>query len=235
MLIFLFILRIKYFIISLDNILIIEVIFLKKLLLFVTVLVMFYIPNVSAMEISVKTLDGSNLKLEVESSDVIEAVKMKIYNADNKFLPENQRLLFKGQEMEDGRTLADYSVEQDSTIHLLLKLNKKYEVVFDANGGKFNGGDSYSITWDDDSYDNLVEPSRGGYYFSGYYTEKEGGTKLELILAESGIDQDMTFYAHWEKAIDNPKTSSNSGIITLMVILLIEGAFIVSTLFSKKM
>lgn len=51
------------------------------------------------------------MNVEVESSDTIEALKEKIYQLDNIFLPETQKLIFNGTILEDGRTLADYNME----------------------------------------------------------------------------------------------------------------------------
>ena len=74
------------------------------------------------------------------------------------------------------------------------------KVTFDANGGLFKDKDKYTIeNWTYEDYNNLINPTRDGYTFKGYYTEKTGGTKLEMILNESGIDRDMTFYARWEE------------------------------------
>ena len=192
----------------------------KYIFLFVIVFVAFIILplEVNAMQIFVKTLTGNNITLEVESSDTIEAVKGKIYSVDNTYLPEKQKLIFRGKEMENGRTLADYDVQKDGTIHLQLVINKeKYKVIFDSNGGKFDESEQYVIEeWNNDYYDNLVKPTREGYTFKGYYTEKIGGTKFELILAESGIDSDMTFYAQWEEnsvVIPSIPKEENSNVI----------------------
>ena len=174
--------------------------------------------EVSAIQIFVKKIDSENIILEVESSDTIEMVKEKIYQVDNAYLPEKQKLIFRGKEMENGRTLADYDVQKDGTIHLQLVINKeKYKVIFDSNGGKFDESEQYVIEeWNNDYYDNLVKPTREGYTFKGYYTEKIGGTKFELILAESGIDSDMIFYAQWEEnsvVIPSIPEEENSAVI----------------------
>lgn len=76
----------------------------------------------------------------------------------------------------------------------------KVKVTFDANGGKFETENTYTINdWTADMYDSLTKPTRDGYTFKGYFTEKTGGTKIEMILNESGIENNTTFYAQWEK------------------------------------
>lgn len=105
-------------------------------------------------------------------------------------------------------------IRKDENYYNLYLINTSDEVTitFDPNGGTLNAGDETKAVQHNGTYGEMPTPIRSGYHFDGWYTEKDGGTKVDANTSVA-TKEAHTLYARWSEAKFNITLDPNGGTL----------------------
>lgn len=129
-------------------------------------------------------------------------------NSESRAKPYHERIFC------DNPDYGRLEIQQDGEYYNLYLINTGDEVTitFDPNGGTLNAGDETKAVQHNGTYGEMPTPIRSGYHFDGWYTEKNGGSKVDANTSVTTKEAHM-LYAHWSEAKYNITLDPNGGTL----------------------